>query len=74
MNAGLAQLRGKMDPMYIIPNRPSGSHDDAHVKKENVGHLEFLKKWQKTISFSCFSESRLHRRLIFCEGDHLMKY
>ena len=38
MNAALAQLRDKMDPMYIISNDPSGSHIDAHVKK-NVGHL-----------------------------------
>ena len=26
---------------------PSGLHDDAHVKKENVSHLGFVKKWQK---------------------------
>ena len=65
MNAALAQLRDKMDPMYIISNDPSGSHVDAHIKKM----LAIL-----LLAISCFSESRLQRRMIFCEGDHLMKY
>ena len=56
MSAALAQLTDKMDPMYIIPNGLSGFHDDAHVKKENVGHLGFLKKWQKNVFFSAVSQ------------------
>ena len=29
----LAQLTDKMDHKYIIASEPSGSHDDAHAKK-----------------------------------------
>ena len=74
MYVALAPLTDKMDPKYIIPSEAYESHDDAHPKKTNVGHLEFLKKWQKTSFFSCFSAARPPRRLIFCVGDPLIKY
>ena len=52
MSAALAQLTDKMDPIYIIPNGPSGFHNDAHIKKENVG---FLKNGKKLL-FSAVSQ------------------
>ena len=43
MYAALAPLTDKMDTKYIIQLEAYESHDDAHPKTTNVGHLGFLK-------------------------------
>ena len=74
-NFALAQLTDKMDHMYIIPKEASYCHTDAHVKKNIVGHLGFLRKWQKNTFFSCFSASRPHRGLVvLMKTDGLITY
>ena len=40
-----------MDLKYVIPLEPSGFHGDAHV-----GHLGFLRRWQKTVFVSAVSQ------------------
>jgi hypothetical protein len=50
----MTQLTHKMGPMYVLYNKMTESHDDAHVQK-NPAILEF---WEsaKNHPFSCFSE------------------